>query len=572
MSDHDELRDAIRSAIAEGRVTRRQLLRYMGIGAGALSFSAILAACTSDDGGNGSSGPTTASGPSGATSGGTGGTLTTAARTTPGGLDHDFFFAEEDHQIRMLVYENLMALATTADANGLVVPIYDETQLQGRLAESWDLSSDSRTLTIKLREGVMSHAGNELTADDVQYTWDRGWDVNGSSAFYAQVIMGFKEPGWKALDKYNWQITTPKASAVLTMMMMNNDLNILDATEVKSHATTDDEWALKWLASGDAGHGSYTLQEWSPGTQVVLSAFPGYYRGAPHFSDFIYRQVPEGSNRAALVESGSVDIAENVPYVNLDQLKGSSAVKVWETTGNRLFRFEVNNETPPLDDPRVRQALAYATPQDQIVSSVFFGLGTAEKSPVPSTYIGYDGSFWQYATDVNKAKQLLADAGVNGFDLTITFDSASELMRDTGTILKTAFTEIGVNVTLDEVSSATYATQVYQRKYQGFFLLEFPILPDAGYALALNYPSDSFLNSTAYSNPQVDDLIVRGFETLDPDERNRIYSQIQEIMVSQDPPEVWIAEPGWQLVTKPEITGVNWTTWEGYDIFDMRRS
>lgn len=272
------------------------------------------------------------------------------------------------------------------------------------------------------------------------------------------------------------------------------------------------------------------------------------------------------------MESGSVDIAENVPYVNLDQLKGSSAVTVWETTGNRLFRFEVNNETPPLDDPQVRQALAYATPQDQIVSSVFFGLATAEKSPVPSTYVGYDGSFWNYTTDVNKAKQLLADAGVNGFDLTITFDSASELMRDTATILKTAFAEIGVNVTLDEVSSATYATQVYQRKYQGFFLLEFPILPDAGYALALNYPSDSFLNSTAYSNPQVDDLIVQGFETLDPDERNRIYSQIQEIMVSQDPPEVWIAEPGWQLVTKPEITGVNWTTWEGYDIFDMRRS
>jgi peptide/nickel transport system substrate-binding protein len=569
MSEHDELRDAIRTAMAQGRVSRRQLLRYMGVGAGAISMAPILAACTSNDG-DGTA--TSTASPSGAT-GGSGGTLTTAARTTPGGLDHDFFFSEEDHQIRMLVYENLMALGTTTDAEGLVVPVYDEGQLQGRLAESWELSTDSRTLKVKLREGIMSHAGNELTAEDVQYSWDRGWEVNGASAFYAQVIMGFKKPGWRVLDKYNWEITTPKPSAVLTMMMMNNDLNILDSTEVKKHATADDEWALKWLASGDAGHGAYTLKEWSPGTQVVLSAFPDYYRGAPYFSEFIYRQVPEGSNRAALVESGSVDIAENLPFVNLDQLKTSTAVKIWQTTANRLFRFEVNNETPPLDDVRVRQALAFATPQDEIISSIFFGFASPEKSPVPSTYVGYDASHWQYATDADRAKKLLADAGVgDGFDLTITFDSASELMRNTATVLKTAFDDIGVNTTLNEVSSATYATNVYQRKYEAFFLLEFPILPDAGYALALNYPSDSFLNSTAYSNPEVDDLIVKGFETLDLDERNRIYSQIQEIMVAQDPPEVWIAEPGWQLVTKPSLTGVNWTTWEGYDIFDIRRS
>jgi len=129
-----------------------------------------------------------------------------------------------------------------------------------------------------------------------------------------------------------------------------------------------------------------------------------------------------------------------------------------------------------------------------------------------------------------------------------------------------------VNVTLDEVSSGTYATQVYQRKYQAFFLLEFPILPDAGYALALNYPSDSFLNSTGYSNKQVDELITKGFATLDPAGRADIYKQIQQIMVANDPPEVWIAEPGWQLVTTPKMSGVNWTTWEGYDVFDLRRS
>src|SRR5262249_10724166 len=172
--------------------------------------------------------------------------------------------------------------------------------------------------------------------------------------------------------------------------------------------------------------------------------------------------------------------------------------------------------------------------------------------------------------DPAKAKQMLAAAGVkNGFNMTITFDSASEIMRDSATVLKTAFGNVGVRVTLNEVATATYTTQVYQRKYQAFFLLEFPILPDAGYALALNYPCNSFLNSTAYCNHHVDKLIAQGFATLDPAARAKIYGQIQDIMVSQDPPEAWIAQPGWQLVTRPELKGVSWTTWEGYEIHKL---
>jgi peptide/nickel transport system substrate-binding protein len=558
-----ELAGRLFRATAEGRISRRQLFRYMGVGAGSISLASILAACTS-----GSSDVSPSPSGSGGTTGG--GTLTVAARQTPNGLDHDLFFGEEDQEIRAAIYENLMAFATTQQSDGLIVPDYDVAKMEGRLAESWDVSSDQRTLTLHLRQGVVSHAGNEFTADDVQYTWDRGWAVNGSSAFYAQVIFGFKEPNWHVVDKYTWELTTPNPNALLVMMMMNNDLNIVDGKETAAHAASGDKWATKWLASGDAGHGAFSLKEWSPGNQVSLQAFPDYYRGPSFFDEVVYKQVPEGSNRAALVEAGEVDIAENLPFVNLDQLKSSSAVKLWQTVGNRLFRFEVNNEHPPLNDARVRQALLYATPQDDILNSVFFGFASAEKSPVPSAYPDYDGSFWNYPHDPAKAQQQLSDAGVGqGFDMTITFDSSFELMRTTASILQSSFTDVGIRVKLDEVSSATYTTEVYQRKYQAFFLLEFPILPDAGYALALNYPSDSFLNSTGYSNKQVDGLIAQGFATLDAPGRAQIYTQIQQIMVAEDPPEVWVAEPGWQLVTNPSLKGVNWTTWEGVDFHDL---
>lgn len=307
-----------------------------------------------------------------------------------------------------------------------------------------------------------------------------------------------------------------------------------------------------------------------PGEPSHARGVPRLLPGSSYFGEVVYKQVPEGSNRAALVESGAVDIAENLPFLNLNQLKSSSAVKLWQTVGNRLFRFEVNNEHPPLNDVRVRQALLYATPQDDILNSVFFGFASAEKSPVPSAYPDYDASFWNYPHNPDKARQLLSAAGVGqGFDMRITFDSSFELMRTTASILQSSFADVGVRVKLDEVSSATYTTEVYQRKYQAFFLLEFPILPDAGYSLALNYPSHSFLNSTGYSNKQVDLLIAQGFATLDASARAQIYKQIQQIMVAQDPPEVWVAQPGWQLVTTPNLKGVNWTTWEGVEFHGL---
>ena len=524
-----------------------------------LFVAGLVTACGGDDEAD------TAASPSGDQ------TLVVAARMTPGGIDHDFYYSEEEHQIRGAIYENLFALGTEIDENGLRVPIPDASNLEGRLAESWEVSDDNRTLTVKLREGVMSHAGNELTAEDVQWTWDRSWAVDGAQAFYAKFVLLLEKPSWKVVDKYTWQISTKDPNPLIDILMANNDLNIYDSIEVKKHITDEDPNAVEWLANHDAGHGAYTLDEWKPGTQVVLKAFDNYYRGMPSIGTVVYKAVPEGSNRRALVESGEVDVAENVPYKELKALENSDSVKIWKTEGNRVFRFELNNKMKPFDDVRVRQALLYATPVDDILDSVFFGYAKPLKGPVVSSIPMADTTTWDYAFDQAKAKELLTEAGVKeGTSFTITFDSESQLSRDTATILKSAYEDVGLAPKLNEVSSATYTTQVYKRKYAAFFLLEFPIIPDPGYALALNYPSDSFLNTTNYSNKEVDKLIADGFRTADTAEREQIYAEAQTLMIAEDPPEVWIGEPGWQLVTSPQLQGVGWDTPNLYPFYDLK--
>jgi peptide/nickel transport system substrate-binding protein len=498
-------------------------------------------------------------------------TLVVAARTTPNGLDPEFHFAEEDHQIRAAVYENLFALGTTEDENGLVVPDY--ASLEGRLAESWELTDGGRTLTVQLRQGVMSHAGNELTAEDVQYSWDRGWETGGSRKFYAEVVLLMSEPNWEVVDTYTWKITTPEPNAMLALLQMNNDLNIVDATEVQEHATEDDPWATEWLASNEAGHGPYMLEEWSPGTQVVLAAFEDHLLGeTPQFTRIVYREVPEGSNRRALVETGEVQVAENVPPSELSSLQEAGSVTVWNTSGNRTLRFQVNHKTPPFDEPLVRKALLFATPIQDILDSVFFGFATELKSPVPSPYPGYDDSAWAYDHDPDEARRLLQQAGAEGEAFDITFDSESQVQRDTATILKTAYEDVGLTVNLKEVSSATYTTEVYEKKYEAFFLQEFPILPDPGYALALNYPCGGFLNPSDYCNEEVDSLLADGASTLDTPARMEIYAEIQRIMIAEDAVEVWVAQPGWQLVTAPGISGVEWQTPNSYPFQSLTMS
>jgi peptide/nickel transport system substrate-binding protein len=496
-------------------------------------------------------------------------TLVVAAQKTPNGIDHDYHFSAEDHQIRAALYEKLLALGRVEGPGGLTLPSYDHSNIVGRLAESWSLSNEGKTLTLKLREGVMSHADNELTADDLQWTWDRSWALDAVGAFYAKFILNLETPTWRVIDKYTWELSTHEVNAMTVLLMINNDLDVLDAAEAKTHATEDDPWAKAWLANNEAGHGAYRLAEWTAGERVVLEAFADYYRGKPVIDTVIYREVPEAANRLALVTEGSAHVAESLPPRFLSRAQETEGLVVWQTIGNRLMRLDVNNQAAPTNDARVRKALNHATPADQIREAVFFGLAEPSRGPMPSQYPGATDEFWAYNYDPEKARALLEEAGATGAELTINFDSGSPVQKNTAVILKSAYEDVGLEVNLVEMSSATYTSQLYGGEFPAFFMIEFPILPDPGYALALNYPCGSFLNAANYCNPKVDELLQQAAATLDHDARMGMYREIQRLMTIEDANSVWLAEPGWQLVTGTNISGVGWDTPNIYQFFDL---
>lgn len=496
-------------------------------------------------------------------------TLVVAAQKTPNGVDHDFHVTTEDHKIRAALYDKLLVLGRKTGPDGLIVPSYDHDDLVGRLAESWKVSDDRKTLTVKLRKGVMSHAGNELTAADVQWTWDRSWAVKAVGAFYAKVNLHLTEPMWRVVDRYTWEISTPVVSSLLELLMINNDLDVIDSTEAKKHATAEDPWAKEWLATHDAGFGAYRLTEWVPGEKVVLEAFEGYFRGTPHFKTVIFREVPLAANRLALVSKGQVKIAENLPPRFLKRAEDNEDLKIWKTLGNRRFVLNLNHKMEPTNDARVRQALAYATPITQILKQIFLGYAEPLKSAVPTVYPGYAGEYWKYDYDPEKAKQLLEDAGAVGSELVMSYDSSSRLHEETAAILKTEYEAIGLKVRLNPMAAAPYKSKFYKRELQAFFQTGFPILPDPEYSLALVFTCDSFLNTTAYCNKNVDEMLVQASQTNDRAAAMQLYKEVQRIMVAEDAVVLMIAQPGWQLVTSKDLKGVNWDTPNLYQFFDL---
>jgi peptide/nickel transport system substrate-binding protein len=503
--------------------------------------------------------------------------LVIAAGKIPNGLDHDFNFLREDHQVRMNVFQNLLELEQTANATGVLATSLDANDLVGQLAESWETSEDGRTTTVKLREGVMSHAGNELTADDVQYTWDRSWALDAVGAFYAKFNLLFDEstagapdtpgePGWEVVDKYTWRITTPTSNSLMPLLLINNDLNILDAKKMEEEATADDPWATEFLVSGDAGHGPYALVEWSPGERAVFEAFDDYYRGRPFFDEVIYLAVPEPGNRRLLLENGEADVAEWLEFRDIADLEGSAGTRLWTVADdtNLQFKLELVQAREPFSSIELRQAILYATPIDDIIDSLFFGFATPGKSPVPSSFPDYNGDAWVYDYDPDKARELIASVGGEGTEFTITFASERDLDRNTAVILKTAYEDVGFVVNIQEKPGATYGTELYEMEYEAFFFTNFPILPTASYALALQYACGGFLNFFGYCNLDVDGLVQEGIASPSLDVQKDVYGQAQTLMIN-DVVEVWIAEPHWILATRDDLEGVSWNTYNSYD-------
>ena len=496
-------------------------------------------------------------------------TLIVAGPRTPESLDQEYPPTEATHEMRRNLYERLLAYEMVQGEDGVFYEDFDS--IVGALAESWEVSDDFNSITFHLREGVLSTAGNELTADDVMWSFERGWNLKANFHWYMTQVLKIEnfEDAFNKVDDMTVRVTIPNPSPLIEKLWVNNDLGILDATEMAKHTTEDDPWGSRWLATNSASFGPYEATRYAPGQEVIYEANEDYYRGEPRIKRVIFREMPTSSNRVAALQAGAIDVAEWLLPRELALLEKMPGIEVQKVFGNYIHRVEMNNEVEPFDDARVRQAMNYLVPRDAISEAVYRGTARPTHSPVSEIYPGYTDEGFPYSHDVDRAKQLLSEAGYpEGFTVELGYRTGDQLEEEIAVILQTAFEKAGISLELSRLPASTLVERYTSGDIPMYFFRDMAIVPDAAYGANLWLNSESLINYSNYENTEVDDLIDSALTSTDEERRIADMKRVQKIVV-EEAPWVFLFNPGYQLAHRSNVKGYSWYTPNANNWYDF---
>jgi ABC-type transport system substrate-binding protein len=469
-------------------------------------------------------------------------TLIVASGGTPEGLDGDALKGNTQPCV-VQCYEGLTRYGRT-ERNGR--PYLDPTRIEGHLAESWTVSEDGKRYVFKLRQGVLSARGNELTAEDVVWGWNKSFAQKRTGNFIATVA-NVVPNGVTALSRYEVAFALEAPSAIFLNALTLYTPGIYDSTETKKHATADDPWALKWIDQNTASFGAYHMTELRPGEQAVFTANPNYFRGKPYYDRVVYRAVPSAGSRLTLLKSRQVQWIDRPSTQQITDLRNDRNVKVQDTFGRSMSSIRMNLGFKPFDDLRVRQALNHAVNRTVIKDSIYFGLAEEARSIVPPALGGYDPSHFRYPYDPAKARALLAEAGYpNGFEVELLYGSEYWWEEPLCVQVADQLKAVGVTAKPTRITlSDLRARGAINRMDMPFFAFEDgPIVLDPVYCLYLLAHSKGVSNRARYASPEVDRLVDEGRQTLDRDKRYALMSQAQK---------AWMDDAPWLLTVYPTI-------------------
>lgn len=384
------------------------------------------------------------------------------------------------------------------------------------LAVSWSSSDDLKVWTFKLREGVKFHGGEAFTADDVVATMTRILDPKTGSRARANLGMVEKI---EAVDPLTVRFTLNIPYAGMQDIFGERQLRILPKDGIATISTKPN------------GTGPFRFKSWSPGDRMELEKNANYYeKGLPKLDAVTMRIIPEAAARLAALESGAIDILWNLPYESVDKYKSHAAVRADSTATATWDSVVLNNDKPPFNDVRVRQALAATIDKEALVELVLFGQGAPTHSPIPPVHPYFNKAIGFKKPDIEKAKKLLAEAGLaSGFDVTMQVPQEREQRVRLGVAVRDMAKAAGIRINVERVPFASYAANVAgkaQMYVDGYFAR-----PTIDTALYPFYHSSGSWNRQLwlYKNARVDELLDLGRKTNDEAKRKEIFGELQKI-------------------------------------------
>ncbi|MFB5761558.1 ABC transporter substrate-binding protein [Paenibacillus medicaginis] len=423
----------------------------------------------------------------------------------------------------LALYDQLVTYGTKSSEGGEIANTED---IQPMLAESWDVSDDKLTYTFHLREGVKFHSGNPLTANSVLFSFERLKNSDSGSFLYGMSAIDTVT----AVDDHTVEVKLSKPNHMFLQMISLYNFSIVDDVLVKEKGDGD------FLKTNAAGSGPFLLEKWDPATEAVFNANPDYWQGAPKVSKVNMKFTKEASNRVLLLNKGDVDMAIEIPPKDVATLQSNENLKVQSNASNRILYFAMNNNVKPFDNPKVRQAISYAIPYDQLINNVMYGQGKQMKSAVASNTPGYTDAGYNYTYDLEKAKQLLAEAGYpDGLTFDLTLGSGFQDWADDAVLIQAELAKIGVTMNIVNVARAQFLEQQREGNLTAYISKWTSFVNDPGYHLGFLMYSKGSSNYMHYNNGEVDKLWEQASTEQDENTRKELYGKAQEIITSEAP-------------------------------------
>lgn len=456
-------------------------------------------------------------------------TMVIAMTLEPPGLDPT---AGAASAIAEITHYNIYETLTKINSDGSVSPL---------LAESWEVSPDLTTYTFKLRKGVKFHNGEPFNAQAVKFSFDRA----GGEKSTNKDKRTFANISTQAVDEHTVVVLTKEIDPDFPFLLGQATAIIVEPKSAAENATKP------------VGTGPYRLENWMKGSAVTLSRWDGHRNAANvKIRRATFRFIADPSAQVAALLSGDVDAApRGISGRTVPPLRGNPNLQVLVSGSRAKTILAMNNKKKPLDDVRVRRAIAAAIDRKAVIEGAVDGFGVPIGSHYVPGAVGYVDTTGVNPYNPDKARALLKEAGITGpLELTITLPPPS-YARQGGEVIASQLSKVGITAKLQNVEWAQWLSGTYGNKNYDLTIISHVEPFDLG-----NFAKPDYYWN--YASPKFNEIYDRIKKSPRPADRAKLLADAQRL-IAEDCVHAFLFQPQWVTVAKKNVRGL----WKDMPIF-----
>ncbi|MCR8549232.1 ABC transporter substrate-binding protein [Salipiger sp. P9] len=440
-----------------------------------------------------------------------GGTFSIGLQDSLDTLDPTFSIQFAERRILHLVYNTLVSIGT-------------DFSVKPELAASWEIENDGLRYVFHLQDGVSFHDGTPFDAEAVKFNIEHRLDESVGSPQRSRLDPVIDSV--EVIDPLTVAINLKTAYPGLLGDFADRAGFMISPAAVAKFGED--------FGSNPVGTGAFTLTEWVRGTSVTLDRNPDYWEdGAPYLDRIVFQTIPNTIIGLQRLRVGELDYVDNLSPDDLRQIEGNDEIKTEAFPVGLWYSLQWQVDKAPFDDLKLRQAVAHALDRDRINQIMMNGQANVANSPTPPGLWWSTDAPYPYPYDPEKARALLAEAGLEGGALTLTTPS-TPIYRRLNQLVAEQLGEVGLSVTLEPVESSQWYSRVVS-KAVNFTPMSWSQRADPDGLFYILFSSKGHANTTGYNNPEVDALLDEARNLLSPEERKPLYTEAAELIVHDLP-------------------------------------